>query len=350
MADIYVLASIPDQGKTTTAILLEKYFRNRGMKTACLQTEKGPSDVHRYLEKSCYHYTIPLEATKNKKSFEQWLPKGYDVYIIEITFPCSPRGAAYVDLFENVNELVSYDLRDTWRETVQQKTYEHLGKINPANSNIMALWNLFHKRNVNSVYTKTPKKLDDGSVDNNFNLVHPEKFVSDHFDPEYTFPKSNKKAIAVGAFPAEYWDIYPDLQWYCFDYAAFMQRFKKEDYDLAIIGVGGVETLKFSYTPEKPKIVCYQPLVYLNLAHSTPSILYLPLMDDFMTVYQTIKNEPVGTPLGKEGGSFAAYNNKYWTFKPHPDIEQVTQNKNRLFCNGWILPQYLIRDGYLEVN
>lgn len=352
MADIYVLASIPDQGKTTTAILMNDHFSRMGKKVACLQTDKGPSDVHRYLEKNCYHYTIPLEAVKNRKSFAQWLPSGYDVYLFEITFPCSPRGAAYADLFENVNELVSYNLRDSWRETVYQMIYNHLGKINPANSNIMALWDLFYKRNVKSVYTKTQGILNEASVDTMFNIHHPEKMVSDHIQPGYEFPKSDKKVIAVGSFPAEYWDIFPNLRWYHFDYAAFMHRFRKQDYTLAIIGVCGAANLKFHETPRKPEIICYQPSVYYNLIHPdlTHSQFYLPLKDDFLTVYRTIKDEPVGTSLGEEGGSFAGYNNKYWTYRSHSDFDLIMQENNKLFCNGWILPQYLIRDEYLEVN
>lgn len=347
MSDLYVLASIPNQGKTTAAILLGKYFQNQGKEVACLQTEKGPFDVHMYLENGCYHYTIPLEAAKNKKSFEQWLPKGYGVYIFEITFPYSPIGAAYVDLFKHVNEIISFDLKDSWRETVQQQMYEHWGAINNTNSDAMALWDLFHERNVKRVYTKTQEKLGEASVDNKLNLVHPEKFVSDNLNPEYTFPKSNKKAIAVGAFPAEYWDIYPDLRWYRFDYAAFMERFRKEDYDLVIIGVCGTDTLKLRFKPETSEIICYHPSVYHDLTHAH---CHLPLKDNFLTVYQTIKNEPVGTPLGKDGGCFAAYNNKYWTFRPHGNFEQIKKEGDILFCNGWILPQYLIRDGYLEVN
>jgi hypothetical protein len=347
MSEIYVLASIPNQGKTTTAILLGKYFQNQGKKVACLQTEKGPFDVHTYLEKDCYHYTLPLEAAKNKKSFGQWLPKGYDAYIFEITFPYSPIGAAYVDLFKSVNEIISFDIRDSWKKFVTRQMHEHWGRVNHTRSDVMGLWELFHKRTVKKVYTKTRGKTGDASVDDQFTLVHPEKLLSENICAEYSFPKGTRTAIAVGAFPAEYWDIYSDLCWYRFDYAAFMQRFRKEDFDLAIIGVCGADNLKFHYMPKKGEIVCYQPSVYHNL---TRSHTYLPLEDDFMTVYQTIKNEPVGTPLGKDGGCFAAYNNKYWTFRPHETFEQIRKEGNILFCNGWILPQYLIRDGYLEVN
>ncbi|MBN1432382.1 MAG: hypothetical protein JW931_06380, partial [Methanomicrobiaceae archaeon] len=52
---IYILASIPGQGKTTTALLLEKYFQERNLKVACLQMDKGQFDVNSYLENGCYH-------------------------------------------------------------------------------------------------------------------------------------------------------------------------------------------------------------------------------------------------------------------------------------------------------
>ena len=348
MTDLYVLASIPNQGKTTTAILLGEYFQKMGKKVANIQAEKGPFDVNVYLEKNCYHYTIPLEAAKNKKSFGRWLPKGYDVYILEITHTYSPIGVAYVDLFEKVNEIISFDMRDSWSEFVPNQMYEQCGRTNHANSDIMELWELFHKRTVKKVFTKTPEKTDDASVDDSFNLIHPEKFVSNEIYPEYLFPKSNKTTIAVGVFPAEYWDIFPGLYWYHFNYAEFMQRLRKGDFDLAIIGVCGAENLKLHSKPKTGEVICYQPSVYQNL--NTINSHDLPLQGEFMSVFQAIKNEPVGTPIGKKGGCFAAFNNKYWTFKPNAAFEQIKKEGNILFCNGWILPQYLIRDGYLEVN
>lgn len=65
---------MPNQGKTTTSVLLSKYLEKEGKKTACLQTEKGLFDVNRYLEAGCYNYSVPLEAAKSRESFEEWLP------------------------------------------------------------------------------------------------------------------------------------------------------------------------------------------------------------------------------------------------------------------------------------
>ena len=115
MNRIYVLASFPGAGKTTAALLLEHHFREQGLRVACLQQNKGPYDVHTYLSTGCYHYTVPLEATKSRDSFEQWVPVGYDVYILEITCPYTPFGAPYLIPFSAVNEIVPFDVRADWK-------------------------------------------------------------------------------------------------------------------------------------------------------------------------------------------------------------------------------------------
>jgi hypothetical protein len=352
MSEIYILASVPEQGKTTTAILLSRYFEKKGKKVACLQSEKGLFDVHTYLQEDRYHYSIPLETAKSRKSFEEWLTVGYDVYIFEVSFPYSPPGSAFIDLFENVNELVSYDLRDRWKEYRRQRVTEHWELPSDSNSHLTFFLDLFNDRNVRKVFTKTRGKIDAPSVDDRFNLVNPGDFVCDSINPRYSFPKSGKKAIAVGAFPAEYRDIYADLKWYGFDYAEFMERFRKEDYDLAIIGACMNQNLKFRDRPVEPDIICYQPSVYrrgIIQGHSGVK-KHRQVTDDLMEVHGTIKNEPVGTPVGKEGGVFAGHNNRYWIYRMHPDFDLIKKEGNILFCNGWVLPQYLIRDGFLEVG
>ena len=83
--------------------------------------------------------------------------------------------------------------------------------------------------------------------------------------PRMKLPKSDKKVIAVGEFPAEYRDIYPDLTWYRYCYAEFMQALRAEEYDLAVIGTCNNEALKFRDRPKDRTVVCYQPSVYLDL-------------------------------------------------------------------------------------
>lgn len=352
MADICVLASLHDQGKTTTSVLLSQYLEKEGEKVACLQTEKGLFDVHTYLQENRYHYSIPLEAAKSIGTFEQWLPAGYDAYILEITHPYSPPGTAFIDLFENINEPVSYELRDSWEDFLLQRVNEQWGAPADSNGHQAYFLNLFYDRNVRKIYTETMGNIRGPFVDDEFTIGNPGDLIFNSINPRYVFPKSEKKAIAVGAFPAEYWDICADLKWYGFDYAGFMERFRKEDYDLAVIGACMNQNLKFRDRPVEPDIICYQPSVYQNMRnigdHGGVGD-HRRVMDDLMEVHRAIKNEPVGTPLGKEGGIFAGYNNKYWIYRTHPDFDIIKKEENILFCNGWILPQYLIRDGYLEV-
>lgn len=349
MCKLYVLASIPNQGKTTTSILLGEYFQKQGQKTAHLQIEKGYFDVHPYLEKNCFHYSIPLEAAKTRKSFERWLPKGYDVYILEISFSYSPIGVAFVDLFENVNEIISFNLKDSWDDFVLYRLYKDWEKENIPDSHVSAIRDRFYERNVKKVLTKTPGEHEEASVDELFVIHHPEQFVSNMVNPEYTFPTVRKSAIAVGVFPAEYWDIYPELKWYHYDYSSFMKRYRRDNFGIAIIGISGAEDMKFTFKPEHGEVICYQPSVYLEGAKNE-SHGYLPLVDDLLSVYRAIKNEPVGTPIGKDGGCYSPYNNKYWIFNSNQRADLVVKDKNIIFCHGWVLPQYLIRDGYLEVN
>jgi len=108
MPKLYILASIPDQRKTTTAILLEKRLRCEGQRVACLQMNKGKKDVYRYLSEGCYHYTIPFEAAQSREVFDQRVPIGYDSYILELTYSFSPVGAAYISLFDLI--LCFYNL------------------------------------------------------------------------------------------------------------------------------------------------------------------------------------------------------------------------------------------------
>lgn len=210
---------------------------------------KGQFDVHSYLNNGCWHYSIPLEAAKSREEFERWVPVGFDVYLIEITFSYSLLGIAYVDLFENVNEIISYDLKNEWKKAF----FEYARRRylwNDKDEALSDFWNMFHRRNVREIYTKSPVELEGPYVNDNFELRNPEEFVYDEIRPGYKFPSDSRKAIAVGAFPAEYWDIFPNLKWYGFDYASFMQRLRRKDYDLAIVGRCLSRNLKFCDKPE----------------------------------------------------------------------------------------------------
>ncbi|MDP2842542.1 MAG: hypothetical protein Q8O06_02725 [Acetobacterium sp.] len=342
MAKVYVLASICNQGKTTTAIALEHYFKEQGLKTACLQKIKGQYDVGLYLKKGCYHYSIPLEAAKSRDAFERWLPKGYDIFILELSMAFSPIGSAYLDIFQNYNEVISYELRDQWNDYVPKYLIS-----NYLDSTATNFWEkAHHNKKVQNVFTKVPVALDEPCVDRNFIIHHPEKFVFDSFEPKMTFPQSNKKAVAFGAFPGEYWDIFPNLKWSGYDPCDFQNQLKSGGYDMAIIGQCSNQDLKFKCKPETTKIICYQPSVYLNISRNTH---VKAVSGDLQTINTILKEKPVGTFFGSPGTPYASYNNRFWTAQNYPEDDIVHRDKNIMYCNGWVLPQYLIKEGLLEV-
>jgi hypothetical protein len=351
MSDLVVLTSNKGQGKRTATLLLEETLRNEGYRVACLVTGNGRLDVYSYLLEQRYHYSVPLEATHSKEAFERWVPTGYDRYILEVTFPYSPIGAAYIDLFGNINEVVSYDLRDTWEQHVLDPKNK-AESIDPAENNpdvaaapdLAPLWDVVHDRNVRTLVTKAPKALDGPYVDTAKVFHNLEMLAVESITPRMKLPKSSKKVIAVGEFPAEYWDIYPDLTWYQYYYAEFMQALRDEKYDLAVIGTCHNEALKFRDRPKDRTVVCYQPSVYLDLKTREKK---LSANHDFRAVFSTIRTRPSGTPLGPAGGAFSGYNNRLWINTKHEVDEPLWRDGNVIFCDGWITPQVLLREGYL---
>lgn len=342
---IYMLASPPGQGKTTTAILLEKYFKSRGKKVACMQTMKGQYDTGIYLKQGCYHYTLPIEAAKNKESLEKWIPVGFDIYILEVTFPHGPIGAAFIDIFNNINEIISYEFKDIWKDHV----------IN-MDSNFLAFWELFNSKNVQKIITKTPLDIDFPCVDDSFTLHHPEMFLSDTINPKMKLPKSTEYVIAVGAFPAEFWDIYQNLRWYEYDYVQFMDEYRREQCSLAIIGSCLNRNLKLFFRPSKTKVICYQSSCYQDISQQIDedTISETRTKSDPLQVFRTIKEKPVGTPLGEANCLYGIYNNQYWVASydlmwGDMDLPLLVRDDNIINCNAWILPQYLISEGYLGV-
>jgi len=349
MANLYVFASIPDQGKTTTALLLEKKLREEGKRVACLQMNKDKLDVCRYLSEGCFHYTLPFEACQSRESFEKWLPKGHDAYILEISYSFSPVGIPFITLFDQVNEVISYGLADIWQknaETRCRKSWERHFPGIPVPADLLSLWELVHQRNMQQVLTKTDGP-EGPSVDRNMVLHNPEQFAVEQARPGMIFPVGKKKAIAVGIFPAEYWDIFPGLRWFGMDYAGFMEVVRKDSFDLAVIGGCGAHQLKLRKYPDEIPTMCYQPSVFLDLEYRKVS---KALSTSIRSVYDTIKTGKPGTLLTPEGEPFSGYNNPFWVNRLYEKPEVVWKNGNVVNCNGWLLPQYLIREGYLRVN
>jgi len=347
MSRIYVLASLPGTGKTTTALLLNRHFREQGLRVACLQQNRGQGDVYTYLDNGCHHYTVPLEATKSRAAFEQWAPRGYDILIMEVTCPYTPFGAPYLVPFDAFNEVVPFEARADWKDFVFTRTLGYWREyLSDADFDPTELWDTVHDRTVQTVVTRVPSPLNGPCVDTGLILHRRDRFVWDTIEPRMILPRSGRTAIAVGAFPGEYREIYPDLTWYRFDYASFMQELRAGMYDVAIIGMCLNERLKFRDRPERPSIICYQPSVYYDLKKHPKN---LPLKDGFGSILSAIRDRPVGEPISSDGGTYSSYNNRFWTYRPHPGREMIWREDNVIFCNGWILPQYLIREGFLEV-
>lgn len=405
---IFVLSSVCGQGKTTTAIILERYLRSKGLKVACLQSIKGKYDVRNYLSNGCYHYSLPIEVAKNKETLEKWIPCGYDAYILELSVPYAPIGAAFIDNFKNINEIISHEVADRWKEYVNEmdpnstlfwkmnrnrnvqqvittasldlhnqllskhlkKRSEYLNYSNkpkvryPANEEKIHYLNIPYYANGNR--KKSDRNDSEINVEKNsseniafsdadelarMNFVDFKKLTYDFISPKMKLPHSDKKVIAVGDFPSEYWDIFPSLKWY--SYASFMKEYKKENYDLAVLGLCEEEGLKMNLVPKKQQVICYQPSLYLNTTKD--DYFSYEIKTDLLNCYSKIKNEEVGTPLGDKGCLYEAYNNKYWINSKfninQPDSDQgiIYEQDSMTFCNGWVLPQYLINEGYLEV-
>ena len=349
MADLFILASMPDQGKTTTSILLEKKFREEGKRVACLQMNKDKMDVYRYLSEGCYHYTIPFEACQSRESFERWVPAGYDTYILELSYSFSPVGIPFITLFDHINEVISDEIAGNWQKIAEarsQRSWDlHFPGI-PVPADLPSLWDIVHKRTMQQVFTKTdgPKGP---SVDRNMVLHNPDNLAVEQVRPRMSFPVGKKKVIAAGVFPAEYRDIFPDLRWFGMDYAGFMDSVRRDRYDLAVIGGCGTHQLKLRKYPDGIPTICYQPSVFFDLEYRTTS---KPLSIGLRSIYDTIRTEKPGTPLTPDGEPFSGYNNPYWIYRLYEKPEVIWKSENMVCCNGWLLPQYLIHDGWLEVN
>lgn len=353
MSDLIVLTSNKKQSKRAAVLALQKKFQDEGNRTAVLVTANGRVDVYSYLLDQRYHYSIPLAATKSKEDFEQWVPVGYDKYILEVTFPFSPIGAAYIDLFKNINEVVSYDLRNSWKQTVLDPK-NRAASIDPsenipdltATPDITPMWDIVHNRNVQILVTQCPVPVEGPYFDTVKTLHNIDKLAVESITPRMTLPKSDKKVIVFGEFPAEYWDIYPQLTWYSYASVSFMMMYRAEKYDLAIVGTSNKDNLKIKDKPKDRQVICYQPTVYKELNKMERKMS--PIKDLF-TVFSAIKNQHAGTNLCDKDGAFSGYNNRFWVNSKYDTSAPLWKEDNIVFCNGWILPQTLIQEKFLEV-
>ena len=127
-----------------------------------------------------------------------------------------------------------------------------------------------------------------------------------------------------------------------------MESFRAEQYDLAVIGTCQNENLKLRDRPKSHPVVCYQPTMYLNLKNRVKS---MSSVNDLSAVFSAIKKQsPNTSPFSEEEGAFSGYNNRLMINTKHVVSEPVWKDGNVIFCDGWVPPQQLIREKYLEVN
>ena len=306
------------------------------------------NDFKSYIKKNIYHYSIPLEAAASKAEFERWVPAGFDIYLMEIALGKSPADIAYLQFFENVNEVISSEHLGSWDDYIlryyEKNWIPEDGKSECRPSDFR---DYFLDRNVQRVVIGAMEKLGSPFLDSGGYVHNTGALVYNEIDPKYTFPVSDKRLITVGAFPDEYWDIFPHMRWYSSQYAKFMMRYRKESYDIAVIGDSLQDKLKFRDRPERNPVICYQPGVYDDVERKDPDLKVNTDFDSFIgDLNNIIRNK--GTADADD--SLSVYNHKFTTFRPIPDREPVWREGNILFCNGWILPQHLIAEGLLEVE
>ncbi|WP_319579840.1 hypothetical protein [uncultured Methanospirillum sp.] len=345
--DLYVITSNPKNFKGKSVLLLEEQLRNQGYSVAILYMCNGFIDTHNALQSGRYHYSIPIEAAKSREAFEAWVPVGYDKYILEVTLPYSPIGAAYLDLFQSINEVIPYDLKDSWKEHIldPQNSFESL-EI-PFSGDISPMWDIIHNRTVQTIISKSPIPLNGPYLDTTPALINPDLILKEQVTPRMQFPHSEKKVLAFGPIPAEYWDIYPGMVWNLSEYDAFRNEFLSGNYDYVILGTGYTEELKTSEVNSKYTIISYQLPLGQGASSSSRNITRSPNLSN---VFQKIKNGQRGDSLTSCHCAYEEYSDKYWIKKKVIDKDLIWTEKNIVYCNGWVVPQYLILEGLLEVN
>lgn len=314
-------------GKTTTATQLAHLFEFEGMKVANLTFEKWTFDVQRYWSENRHHYCLPLECVKG--DVEQWLPVGYDVYILEGRHPNGQRFDE--DLFANIypNHL----------QNVCVPANEYVFQVNdPLDRNL--------------IITKCHPfgiPYEHVAVDTNRMIFNIDLLRKIQVSPKYSIIPSSKTIIAIGYFPGEYFLLFPRMRHYGFEEVrSFLEECVNPTYDLILIGFTfEYQQIAASMKYESRPIISYSP-GSVGFPHIEVELGDLPSIADDTLARDILLNQPVGTPL-PQSGYLALFNNKYWTGHAYQGLPSVSQSGNILVCNGWIHPKYLIRDGFLSL-
>lgn len=327
-----------NSGKTTTAIQLRNALEfQQGLSVANVMFSKGINDLMAYWESGCDLFHYPLEAVKGKDVLESFIPKGYDAYILEGSYPHHPEWEI-PDLLVNI-------LGENQNEVIPSDEYnDHTKKQYPL---------IITK--ATTVIQDIPTVLESRTFLNYDKL----KVVPD-FHPSMELPVSHKKVIGIGYFPLEFFLIYPSLKenWYRFDYEGFFGDYIRGDYDLAIIGLIhkehygeflGLDYPTLSYTPGTFIPDLCPVGITEGLTDEQQKLLTNSIRD-------VLLNQPRGTtlPAPMDGSdptryTYYLYSNPYWCYPEFKDLQMVTQIGDVTCLNGWVHPKYLIEDGIIQV-
>lgn len=312
-----------DTGKTTTCLRLAKYFQFDGIKVASLTFEKGTNDVGLYWAEKNHHYCLPLECAKGVSDLEQWLPVGYDLYILEGKNP----GAGIMSrMFFDIFPADMQNICIPQHEFNRMDTY-----------NAHPIITMCHPANVPLGYPAT---------DVYETLFDPERLQRIDIDPKMCLPRLPGKILATGYFPSEFWDIYPDIRW-TLDIEDFFYLYEERKPDMLLIGwVNDPQTWSEIIHIDIPCLIFDPRLWKENLTEFETTT---PSENELRQTEIIVKKDPVGT-LFTNSGYLKKYRNPYWTQMFFQELPIISRDENKIIVNGWVHPSYLIRDQIIPMN
>lgn len=315
-------------GKTTTAIQLARFYEYDGLKVANLTFEKWSFDSERYWEGGRDHFVLPLECVKGLNVIEEWLPPGYDVYIVEGRYPFGNRFDEY--LIANILPVDKQNL------------------CIPVSDYTPTPRDLAGRELIITKCTPFNVPIDHVAVDTHRILLGVAQLRAVPVNPRLTLPRFNTQVIGIGFFPREFYLVYPNLKWYGpYISDLYLEDLKTGTHSTVLIGhVLNPETIYQILRDDPRPVITYCPgsigLPDDEIEFSSP-----PTERDDTYTADILRNHPRGTPLS-DTGYIHIFNNRYWVGNVYQNYPSVLKQENRLLCNGWVSPKYLIEDGYLE--
>lgn len=317
-----VIHGTRDSGKTAACLRIARYFRFDGLKIANLTIETGMTDIPRYWADKTHHFILPLEATKGRVSLENWLPIGYDLYILESELPDS--------------DIISKGVYTLFHPEEQNICIPQYLSRDETTYGCRPIISLCHPGRVPLEYPAT---------DVLETIFSPELIHTIQVNPRMVLPRLYGKILSAGYYPSELWEIYPDLQWVHEDLDSFWIQYESRHPDLIVLGwVRNPMEWREVLEIECP-ILCFDPRIWQD--NFTP---FEDITPDEITLENTaeiVRNDPVGTPL-PDVGILKRYNNEYWVNSIFQELPLISKHKNITIVNGWVHPQYLIQEGVIS--